>query len=95
MEVRSTLSAACAISFLPTGVEPVKLSLRSRWSEIRRAASEAGDDVVTTLTTPAGTPASVSSWQNSSALSGVSSAGLTTTVQPAASVGAILRVATA
>ncbi len=52
-------------------------------------------EVVMTLTTPAGRPASSSSCTNSSVVSGVSSAGLMTTVQPAASAGAILRVAIA
>ena len=51
--------------------------------------------MVITLTTPAGRPASTSSATNASVVSGVSSAGLTTTVQPAASAGAILRVAIA
>src|SRR5688572_32253258 len=40
-------------------------------------------------------PASSSSLANASVVSGVSSAGLITTVQPAASAGAILRVAIA
>lgn len=52
-------------------------------------------DVVNTFTTPAGTPASSSRRANASVVSGVSSAGLMTTVQPAASAGAILRVAIA
>ena len=45
-----------------------------------------------TLTTPAGTPASASTSVSSSAVSGVSCAGLSTTVQPAARAGPILRV---
>jgi len=48
-----------------------------------------------TLTTPAGTPASSRMPVNSRVVSGVSSAGLTTTVQPAARAGAIFRVAMA
>ena len=52
-------------------------------------------EVVSTLTTPAGTPTSSSSFTKYSVVSGVSSAGLMTTVQPAASAGAILRVAIA
>ena len=51
--------------------------------------------VGTTLTTPRGTPASTSSRVRAIAVSGVSDAGLSTTVQPAASAGAILRVAIA
>ena len=49
----------------------------------------------TTLTTPAGTPASSRICAISRAVSGVSRAGLSTTVQPAASAGPILRVAIA
>src|SRR6185312_6594261 len=48
-----------------------------------------------TLTTPAGTPASSSTGINASMVSGVSDAGLSTTGQPAASAGPILRVAMA
>ena len=47
---------------------------------------------VSTLKTPAGKPASSASTASASAVSGVCSAGLTTTVQPAASAGATLRV---
>ncbi|MCY1235973.1 hypothetical protein D9M72_486070 [compost metagenome] len=43
------------------------------------------------LSTPAGMPACCASHTSASAVSGVSSAGLATTVQPAASAGAILR----
>jgi len=52
-------------------------------------------EVWTMLTTPAGSPASSSSFVKKIVVSGVSAAGLTTTVQPAASAGAILRVAIA
>ena len=52
-------------------------------------------EVVTTLTTPSGSPASSSSLTKYSVVSGVSAAGLTTTVQPAARAGAIFRVAIA
>ena len=47
------------------------------------------------MTTPSGTPASLSSSASASAVSGVSSAGLSTTGQPAARAGPILRVAIA
>ena len=47
---------------------------------------------VTTLNTPAGKPACSASTASASAVSGVASAGLTTTGQPAASAGATLRV---
>ena len=48
--------------------------------------------VVTTLSTPAGRPTSSSSAASASMVSGVSAAGLTTIVQPAAMAGPILRV---
>ena len=47
------------------------------------------------MTTPAGTPASSRIGIKASMVSGVSEAGLSTTVQPAASAGPILRVAIA
>ena len=47
---------------------------------------------MTTLRTPSGSPASWSTWARSSIVSGVSCAGLTTIVQPAAMAGPILRV---
>ena len=47
---------------------------------------------VTTFSTPGGSPARMASSARASAESGVSGAGLTTTVQPAARAGAILRV---
>jgi len=47
---------------------------------------------VTTLNTPAGKPARSASTASASAVSGVDSAGLTTTGQPAARPGATLRV---
>src|SRR5262249_23499045 len=51
--------------------------------------------VGSTLTTPFGTPASHRMPATASAVSGVSLAGLSTTVQPAARAGPILRVAMA
>jgi hypothetical protein len=57
--------------------------------------TSAAAEVVITLTTPGGNPDSASSLVNSSVVSGVSSAGLSTTVQPAARAGATLRVAMA
>ena len=47
---------------------------------------------VTTLKTPSGTPASAASRARARAVKGVSSEGLSTTVQPAARAGATLRV---
>src|SRR5450755_664897 len=49
-------------------------------------------DVVITLTTPSGNPASISTAARASVVKGVWAAGLITTGQPAASAGPILRV---
>src|SRR4051794_38459873 len=83
------------MSLRPTSVDPVNDSLRRRGSAISGAESADDFDVCTTLTTPAGTPASSSSCVKKIVVSGVRAGGLMTTVQPAASAGAILRVAIA
>ncbi len=70
-------------------------SLRSRGSRMIGSDTAPEVEVVKTFTTPLGRPASSSSFAKYSVVSGVSSAGLITTVQPAASAGAILRVAIA
>src|SRR5699024_8966474 len=95
IEVRSTPGAAWDRSFRPTSVEPVKESLRSRGSARIGSETALEELEVTTLTTPSGNPASSSSATKSSAVSGVSCAGLTTPAQPAASAGASSRVAIA
>jgi hypothetical protein len=89
--VRSTFSAACSISFTPTGVEPVKDSLRARPSRISGSITPPESWVVTTFRTPGGNPASVISSASFSIDSGVCAAGLITIVQPAATAGPILR----
>jgi hypothetical protein len=95
IEQLTTVGAAAASSSLPTSVEPVKESLRTRGSS-SIAATTAPDDLDgTTFTTPAGTPASVRIAAIARAVSGVSLAGLSTTVHPAARAGPILRVAMA
>src|SRR4029077_775208 len=53
------------------------------------------EEPTTMLTTPSGTPASARMAAMPNAVSGVSDAGLSTTGQPAASAGPILRVAMA
>jgi len=95
IEQLTTVSAASCSRILPTSVEPVKESLRTR--ESCSIADTVAPDLrdVSTLTTPSGTPASDSSAAVASAVSGVSPAGLRTIVQPAASAGPILRVAIA
>src|SRR3954466_5340837 len=92
MEVRTIRSAASCSSSEPTSVDPVKDRFRTRgsWS-IALTRGPAGD-ATTTLTTPAGTPARSQTDAIASAVSGVSVAGLITTVQPAARAGATLRV---
>ena len=92
IETLSTFSAACAISFLPTSVEPVKESFRSRGSPMIGFEISLEDEPVTTFRTPSGRPHSVSSLPSASIESGVCWAGLTTIVQPAAIAGPILRV---
>ena len=91
IEVRSTLSAACRSSTRPTSVDPVNDSLRVRRSASSAETTSPGRSVVTTLTTPGGTPTSSMMRARSSMVSGVCAAGLVIVVQPAASAGAILR----
>jgi len=88
-----SVSAPRRARCLPTGVEPVKLILRTRGSSSHTSTTSGvrSRDAVTMFSTPAGTPASSASRTSASEVSGVSSAGLHTTVQPAASAGAILR----
>ena len=90
-----TRGAACASKIEPTLVDPVKLNLRTFPESIIAATGGPDGLVTTTLTTPAGTPARCNTSAIASAVSGVSCAGLSTTVQPAASAGPILRVAIA
>src|SRR5450830_913245 len=77
----------------PTGVLPVKLILRTRSSASHTSTTSGvrSREAVTRFSTPAGRPASWASLARARAVSGVSSAGLATTVQPAARAGAILR----
>ena len=80
----------------PTSVEPVKESLRTRGSCSIAQTTCPDVVVVTTLTTPAGTPASLQERPPSRRRSAAFRvAGFSTQVQPAASAGAILRVAIA
>src|SRR5262245_832935 len=78
----------------PTWVEPVKVSLRTI-GESQSALPTAIDWVSSAgrmFNTPGGKPARWESSASASADRGVCSAGLITTVQPAASAGATLRV---
>ena len=84
-------SAHCRISCLPTAVEPVKLSFRTFGCEVMASPMAAASLPVTTLITPGGNPARSPITARASAEYGVCSAGLHTTVQPAASAGPSLR----
>ena len=75
---------------LPTSVEPVNAILSTPASTSAAPVSPAP---VMTFTTPAGISASCITWASSSAVSGVVSAGLSTTVFPAASAGASFQAA--
>ena len=89
---RLMLAAAPAAIERPTSVEPVKAILAtSGWSTSRWPHSRPGP--ATTSRTPSGSPASSASSAKRSAVSGVSSAGLRTTVLPAASAGPIFQEA--
>jgi hypothetical protein len=90
-----TVAAAVASRTRPTSVEPVNDSFRTRGSASMADTTRPAVAVQTTLTTPSGTPASRRIAATASAVSGVSLAGFRTTVHPAASAGAILRVAMA
>nr|CRL82565.1 hypothetical protein CPGR_05787 [Mycolicibacter nonchromogenicus] len=88
-------SAACLSSTRPTPVDPVKDTLRTRSSLNQFSTTPAASVVGTRLTTPSGTPAAERIPAIANAVSGVSAAGLSTTVHPAASAGAIFLVAIA
>ncbi len=89
-----SVGALCCIRMRPTAVDPVKDSLRTTGESHSTlpTAIELLSSAVTMLNTPAGKPARCASSASASADSGVCSAGLTTTVHPAASAGATLRV---
>src|SRR5262249_57266469 len=82
-------------SLRPTPVEPVNETTRTRRSCSMAPTTLPDEREGMTLTTPAGTPASSRIGIKASMVSGVSDAGLSTTAQPAASAGPILRVAIA
>ena len=88
---RLIVCAAPAAIARPTSVEPVNATFAtSGCSTSRCPAVRPGP--ATTLTTPSGST-SAASCSKRSAVSGVSSAGLSTTVLPAASAGAIFQAA--
>src|SRR6195256_2224734 len=83
--------AACRYSVLPTSVDPVKPTKRTAGCS-HKTLPMADELPVRILNTPLGTPAFSASATSASAVSGVWLAGLSTTVQPAASAGETLRV---
>ena len=84
--------AAVSMIPLPTSVEPVKPILRMSGCVSNSLPTRRERLVVSTLNTPGGRPASWVTWAMASAVSGVADAGFSTTEQPAARAGAILRV---
>jgi hypothetical protein len=91
-ETRLIPSAAACITSRPTTVEPVNDTLRtSGWRTNARPATVPFPG--STLSTPAGNPQASASSPSSRAVSGVSSAGLCTTVLPIASAGASFQLA--
>ncbi len=84
---RFTWSAQPAMIRLPTSVEPVKQTLRTRGCVTNRSpTTEPLPGMI--VSTCSGRPASRASSPSRMAVSGVSSAGLSTTVLPAARAGA-------
>ena len=83
---RLIVEAAPAITLCPTSVEPVKPIFATSGCSIRRCPTTEPLPT-TTLTTPSGIPASSASSPSRMLESGVSSAGLSTTVFPQASAG--------
>ena len=90
IEARLMPSAHWASTFLPTATEPVSDTFRITGEAMSSAASF-DDGPVMTVTTPGGTPASISAWARWKHDPGASEAGRATTAQPAASAAAIFR----
>ena len=90
--MRWPCTAAAAITLRPTGVDPVNVTTStSRWPA--SAVPTSPPAPVMTLKTPSGRPASVASRARVSVVSGVSSAGLMTTLHPAARAGSTFHTA--
>ena len=82
--------AAAAATFLPVATEPVKLIFRGTGCEVIQPPSSSPP--LTTLSTPGGSTSRRTSPSRSVA-SGVNGDGLSTTVLPASSAGAIFQAA--
>src|SRR4051812_4725562 len=88
---RFNVGAPCAMIAEPVALSPTKpIALMAGCSVSARPASS--PNPCTVLSTPSGTPASLTRRDSRSAVTGDHSAGLCTTVQPAASAGAIFQV---
>src|ERR1700756_960492 len=85
------VSALCFIKVRPTSVEPVKVTLRTSGLEVISPPISL-ELPVSTLKTPAGTPARSANTARANAEKGVAWAGLATNVQPAANAGPSFRV---
>ena len=85
-ETRAMLSMAALPISLPTAVEPVKAILSTPGCAAS-AAPAVGPVPVITFSAPLGNPASSAHSARRSAVSGVSSAGFNTMLQPVASAG--------
>src|ERR1700726_900123 len=86
-----TPTEACWYKIFPTSVDPVKPTKRTAGCS-HNTLPIADELPVRMLNTPLGTPAFSASATSASAVSGVSFAGFSTTVQPAASAGDTFRV---
>ena len=95
IETRSTCSEATLSRVWPTSVDPVKESFRTRGSLSTFSITPDEPLATSTFTTPAGSPASSIRWTTASVVNGVSEAGLTMAVHPAASAGPSFLVAIA
>ncbi len=82
-----TFSAASCITRLPARVEPVNDTASTSGCDAR-ASPTTGPTPVTRLNTPGGNPISSMMSASANALSGATSLGFNTTVQPAAMAGA-------
>ena len=91
-DTRLTVPAASRARYFPTSVEPVNVIFRTSGFCRSSVPTGPGSWVGTTLQTPGGSPASPMIAAILSAVSGVCSAGLRTTVHPAAIAGPIFRV---
>ena len=85
-----TVSAPFAMIRRPVAVDPVKLTMSTRASVVRTSPTAAGSAEVTMFSTPGGiSVCSAARRPMNVALHGVSGAGLSTTVLPAANAGVI------